>query len=287
MSTLVGVHGIAKEQMGRHQLQGPWALALADGLERAAERRVGVPPLNVAFYGDLFMPPTPGTGKKGFDLGDTIEWEALTAADLDEAVSAASEILTEQELTVAAEDTAKGFGQVPRPVAAVVAALDRRFGARAGALFIGELSQVRRYLLDPKLKGKVDARVAEAVTDDCQVLIGHSLGSVVAFEFLRQHPHRNLKLFMTLGCPLGLRAIQHHLPDPSFGSEGIPPNVGVWVNLRDPHDPVACAGSLTRWWPAVREGLVDNQRAAHSAERYLSKKQTGDAVLTVLPELAP
>jgi hypothetical protein len=49
---------------------------------------------------------------------------------------------------------------------------------------------------------------------------------------------------------------------------------------------VACAGSLTTWWPNIRDEIVDNQRSAHSVERYLSKKQTGDAVLSVAPELA-
>jgi hypothetical protein len=288
VSRLVGVHGIAQQQVGRHQLQAPWVRALADGLERSAGRRVGVPALDVAFYGDLFLPPTPGTGTKGFDLGETVGWEALTEADLAETIAAAGQVLSERERAAGAEDAAKGFDRVPRPVQAVVAGLDRRFGARAGALFVGELAQVRRYLLDAELKGKVDARVAEAVTEDCRVLIGHSLGSVVALEFLRRHPERHLELFLTLGSPLGLRAIRHQLPDQGFGpAEGVPPNVGVWVNLRDPQDPVACAGSLTRWWPGVREGVVNNQKAAHSAERYLSKKQTGDAVLAVLPELAP
>ena len=181
----------------------------------------------------------------------------------------------------------KGFGRVPLPLQATVAAIDRRFGARAGGLFVGELRQVRRYLLDPDLKTKADARVAETLTENCRILIGHSLGSVVAFEFLRQHPKRRLDLLITLGSPLGLRAIRHLMPDPEFGAaDGVPANVGAWVNLRDPRDPVACAGSLRTWWPGVRDGIVDNQKSAHSAESYLSKKQTGDAVLSVAPELA-
>jgi pimeloyl-ACP methyl ester carboxylesterase len=158
---------------------------------------------------------------------------------------------------------------------------------RAGGLFVGELRQVRRYLLDPELKTKADARVAETVGGDGRILIGHSLGSVVAVEFLRQHPGYRLDLLITLGSPLGLRAIRHLMPDPEYGcAEGVPANVGAWVNLRDLQDPVACAGSLRRWWPGIREGIVDNQKSAHSVERYLSKKETGDAVLSVAPELA-
>lgn len=286
MSRLVGVHGIAQQQVGRHQLQAPWARALADGMERSVGRRVAVPALDIAFYGDLFLSAPAGGRAKGSDHHNA-EWDDVTDAEISDLVAAAGEVLSEDELAAAQVTPHKGFGRVPLPLQAMVAAMDRRCGARAGGLFVGELRQVRRYLLDPDLKTKADARVTEMVTEECRILIGHSLGSVVVFEFLRQNPERGLDLLITLGSPLGLRAIRHLMPDPEFGAAGgVPANVGAWVNLRDPRDPVACAGSLTGWWPGIRDGIVDNQRSAHSAERYLSKKQTGDAVLSVAPELA-
>ncbi len=286
MSRLVGVHGIAQQQVGRHQLQAPWARALADGMERSAGRPVAVPAFDIAFYGDLFLSAPAGGAAKGSDRHNDAEWDDVTDAEISDLVAAAGEVLSEDELAAAQVPPDKGFGRVPLPLQALVAGLDRRCGTRAGGLFVGELRQVRRYLLDPDLKTKADARVVETVTGECRILIGHSLGSVVAFEFLRQHPERRLDLLITLGSPLGLRAIRHLMPDPEFGAaEGVPANVGAWVNLRDPRDPVACAGSLTGWWPGIREGVVDNQKSAHSAERYLSKKGTGDAVLSVAPEL--
>jgi hypothetical protein len=287
VSRLVGVHGIAQQQVGRHQLQGPWARALADGMERSAGRRVAVPAFDIAFYGDLFLPAPAGGTAKGSDRDDGAVWDDVTDEEINDLVAAVGEVLSEDELAAAQIPRDKGFGRIPLPLQAMVAVMDRRFGAHAGGLFVGELRQVRRYLLDPGLKTAADARVTETVTEQCQILIGHSLGSVVAFEFLRQHPERRLDLLITLGSPLGLRAIRHLMPDPEFGAaEGVPANVGGWVNLRDPRDPVACAGSLTGWWPGVRDGMVDNQRSAHSVERYLSKKQTGDAVLSVVSELA-
>lgn len=287
VSRLVGVHGIAQHQVGRHQLQAPWARALADGMERSAGRRVTVPAFDIAFYGDLFLPAPAGGGAKGSDRHNDAEWDDVTDAEISDLVAAAGEVLSEDELAAAQVGPDKGLGRVPLPLQAMVTAMDRRWGTRAGALFVGELRQVRRYLLDPDLKTKADARVADTVTEECRILIGHSLGSVVAFEFLRQHPERGLDLLITLGSPLGLRAIRHLMPDLEFGAaEGIPANVGAWVNLRDPRDPVACAGSLTTWWPGIRDGIVDNQKSAHSVERYLSKKETGNAVLSVAPELA-
>ena len=195
--------------------------------------------------------------------------------------------LTDEEITTSLPRLARRFprqssppprcaekvSRAPAAIASAVAALDRRFGAHAGVLFVGELRQVRRYLTDPALKTAADARVTETVTEKCQILIGHSLGSVVAFEFLRQHPKRRLDLLITLGSPLGLRAIRHLMPDPEFGAaEGVPANVGAWVNLRDPRDPVACAGSLRAWWPGIRDGIVDNQQL-RTLRRALSEQK--------------
>ena len=55
MSVLVGVHGVGKEQLGRHQLQAPWSRAVADGLERARGEEIDIPQLDIAFYGDLVL----------------------------------------------------------------------------------------------------------------------------------------------------------------------------------------------------------------------------------------
>lgn len=282
---IVGVHGIAQQQVGRHQLQAPWARALADGIERATGHPVAVPDLDVAFYGDLFLDDRPAAVKGAGKSTDAVP--DLDEADIPALLEAAEEVLTEAEMVAAADDAAtKGFGRLPTPLLRALAALDRRFGAHAGALFVGELGQARRYLLAPLLKQAADARVADTVTGDCRALIGHSLGSVVALEYLRLHPEQRLDLLLTLGSPLGLRAVRHLMPEPEFGTgDAGPANVGRWVNLRDPRDPVSCAGGLAPWWPAVDDEEVDNGRSAHSVERYLGKRQTGEAVAAVMPEV--
>lgn len=254
-----------------------------------------MPDVDVAFYGDLFLGGGAG-GVKGADGGgegggganaDDATMGVVDKTDTALVLAAAGEVLTESELSATDEAPPKGFPGLPGPLLRVIAALDRRFGAYAGALFVGELRQVRRYLLEPELKQAAEARVRAAVGGGCRVLIGHSLGSVVALEYLRLHPDRQVDLFVTLGSPLGLRAIRHLLAEPDFGTgEAGPGNVGRWVNLRDRRDPVACTGRLDGWWPMVEDGEVDNGRSPHAAERYLSKRQTGDAVIAAVPELS-
>jgi hypothetical protein len=281
VTQLVGVHGIGQQQRGRHQLLTSWSPALADGLERAAGRRLGSPDLDIAFYGDVFLAaPTPMS--KGQPASVTASLEAIDDEECAELVVAASEVVTPADLQAAEQDVAKGYTRVPRPVQVVLRALDRRFGATAGVLYIGVFRQVYRYLRDPALKSEVDARVAAAAAEGCRVLIGHSLGSVVAYEHLCQHPDSTVRVLVTIGSPLGMRMIRHRLPCVVPIEEL---GIQTWVNIRDPRDPVACAGDLRGWWPAVYDRIVDNQGDAHAAERYLSKEHTGRALLDALPDL--
>ena len=286
MAAIIGVHGIMNQQLGRHQLITAWGPALADGLERATGHPVPIPDLDVAFYGDLFLPGQVKAGSKGpsDELAEFNEDDADALSPFVEEVSGA--LVTGQ--LPEDEPPMKGRTSVPLPVQRILRALDRRFGSRkASLLFLGELKQVRLYLLDPDLKAEVDGRAEQVISRGGRVVIGHSLGSVVAFEFVRQHPRYAVDLLLTLGSPLGLRTVRALMPDPGYGAGRIPPNVGQWVNVRDPRDAVACAGDLTRLWPGISaDHTVDNQSDAHSVSRYLSKEEAGSAVLAVLPDLA-
>ena len=66
-----------------------------------------------------------------------------------------------------------------------------------------DLLQVTRYLTEDDLRAAVQARVAALLDEDTQVMIGHSLGSVVAWEAC-QALGRPLPALVTLGSPLGL-----------------------------------------------------------------------------------
>ena len=52
------------------------------------------------------------------------------------------------------------------------------------AAFVGSLKQVILFLTDPTVNDRALARVHEEVDDSTRALIGHSLGSVVAYEYL-------------------------------------------------------------------------------------------------------
>jgi hypothetical protein len=285
VSVLVGVHGIWQQQLGRHQLLATWAPALADGLERACGHAVAPPPLDLAFYGDVFLPPA--DDGKAILGGDDAWLDDLADDEVTDLVDAAAQILTDSDLHAADHVPPKGYTRVPLALQRILRALDLQFGLGSGVLWLGEVRQVRRYLYSAQIKQEVDARVAQVVVAQTRVLIGHSLGSVVALEYLRQHPDHPVDLLLTLGSPLGLRMIRDRLPDPTYATvTGSPVTAQRWVNIRDLRDPVACAGQLSPWWPVVHDLVVDNQADAHSVQRYLSKQVTGSTVLHAVPTLA-
>ena len=66
------------------------------------------------------------------------------------------------------------------------------------------------------------------------MVVGHSLGSIVAYNVLRKHPAK-VSRYVTMGCPLGIKAIKRRLEPPLT----MPPNTASWCNARDPQDSVA------------------------------------------------
>ena len=240
--------------------------------------------MDVAFYGDLFLGCGDGRGSdvKGL-LADDKDALNLTEEEADDLSAALDESGQPDATYEMPSGGVEEKGYAPRMVQTLLRRADRRFGSHAtGVLFLSELRQVRRYLLDAALKTEADVRVAGKVTPECQVVVAHSLGTVVAFEYLRQHPGRHLSLLLTLGSPLGLNVIRRLMPDAGYGADFLPPNLTTWVNVHDPRDPVACAGDLSMRWPGIRDEVVDNGDEAHSVERYLGKRATGDAIWRTL-----
>ncbi|WP_405794975.1 hypothetical protein [Streptomyces longwoodensis] len=281
MAKLTGVHGIGMHQRGRHQLLGTWGPALADGLERAAGRRVEQPPMDLAFYGDLYLSAPRNPSKATTNYGE-LDWDSLTDQEITQMRAWLSDALTPDQIAAVPPTAEKSYTRVPRPLQTLLYAFDRCFGVAAAVLYVGVLRQVHRYLADPALKAAVDGRVREAVAPDCRVLVGHSLGSVVAYEYLRQNPGHHVEALITAGSPLGLRMVRERMAVQEIA-------VGQWATVRDLRDPVACAGRLGNWWPQIAaqdEVVVDNGADAHTVERYLSRGLTGALVLRTLPELA-
>ena len=150
------------------------------------------------------------------------------------------------------------------------------------------LRQVTRYMSDPALHSEIQGRVLAHVGPDTKVIIGHSLGSVVAYEIAAGHLSSPLPLLLTLGSPLGLRSVIYDrlTPRPPV----YPVRVRRWVNIADRNDLVAADPDLSGLFPAGVPGegvlesgwTVDNGAKPHEAEYYLRKQQVGRPIAEAL-----
>ena len=279
MARIVAVHGIANQYNGEHQLHTDWLPALRDGLKRAGAAGIEAADLSCAFYGDLFRPG--GKALEPFydasDLDDKWEQDLLLAW---------WEEAAQLEPMVPGPDSS-GKGIVWSVLQSALDGLSQSsfFAGLAETILIRDLKQVRRYLREPELRAAARQRVRAALGPDTRVVIGHSLGSVVAYEALCTAPQQPAHTFITIGSPLGIRNLIFDQldPAPNAGLGRWPEGVTRWVNIASPDDIVALEKNLnSRFGAGVIDQRVDNGARFHDAMRYLCTREVGDAVASGL-----
>jgi hypothetical protein len=268
-------------------MAGDWVAALLDGVGFAGGAGLlGPEDVGCAFYGDVFRRP-------GRTLGED-EIAALGPEDVSDAAEA--ELLEAWWREAAEVDP----GVVPPgartlgPMTGVQAALAALSGSRflAGTterLLIFWLRQVRAYFTQPELRMEIQQRIARMVGPDTQVMVAHSLGSVVAYEALCAHPDWNVQGLVTLGSPLGIRNIVFDrlrpAPQRLAGDWRAtwPAQLTSWTNIADRADFVALVKRLQpTFGEAVADVEVDNGARMHEVARYLTAAETGSTIVRVL-----
>jgi hypothetical protein len=275
MARIVAVHGIGQAFEGANLLCARWLPALRDGLDRAEGSPIADDDLACAFYGDLFRPAGKSLALAYEPKDVESEWErALLEAWWDEAAAL-------QPALPRAGDAGKA--RTPGFVQGALRALSRSdfFASISQRALIGDLKQVHAYLHDAAVREQAQQRIAAAVGSDTLVLLAHSLGSVVAYEYLCRQPQAPIRAFVTLGSPLGIRKlIFDRLQPPPVGGVGRWPGaVRQWTNIADGGDVVALAKALRPLFDGpVDDRLVHNGSQAHDILRYLSTAELGRAV---------
>jgi hypothetical protein len=279
MAKILGVHGIGQQLKGPNTLRDEWLPALRDGLALAGVNQLHEDDLSCAFYGCLFRRPgTMAVGDYPYDASDVDDaWEQellmawwAEAALIDPAVPPPN-------------PPAKTMARTPRWAQRALDSLShsRFFTGVAERAMVGDLKQVRAYMTDNDIRHKVCERVADAVSDDTRVLIGHSLGAVVVYEALCAHPEWPVTTFVSLGAPLGIRNLifERLRPAPQDGMGAWPGAVERWVNVADAGDVVALVKDLRpQFGERVGNQLVHNGATAHNIRPYLTAKETGHAI---------
>jgi len=280
MSKVVAVHGIGQQYRGEAELKSEWLPALKDGLARVGKSLNSDDDLHCVFYGDLFRPK-----------GKSVLMPPLKASDVNEEweeqmlFSWWREAARKDSMVPSPEDQTKV--RTPRSIQRALLALTNSsfFASLAEHALVFDLKQVFRYLHDQQVRDSVQRRIVNAVSGDTRVIVGHSLGSVVAYEALCVHPEWNIEALVTLGSPLGIRHLifDKLVPMPADGHGVWPGTARRWINIVDGGDLVALEKNLaSRFGACVEDCLIYNGATAHSVKRYLNVRETGEAIASGL-----
>jgi hypothetical protein len=238
MAALVFLHGVGHRENDRN-----WHQTLSRNLQ-LDNLRVVTP-----WYADLMRP-------------DVVAPTATLPAGVVPAGSAMYE-RTRRELRAryGAQRWHGPFSLVPGPLLDLGVALAPRHDA--------DFAQGHRYVREPALRRAVLARVVAALPPEGDVvLLGHSLGSLVAIDLLEHLPPAlHVRLLLTSGSPAGLRAMHagsgRLLRDFPYAA------VQSWVNVSSRGDPVVAGRGLSRYFPAATDLWISlARRWGHDENDY-------------------
>jgi hypothetical protein len=244
---VVFVHGRAQEGKAVTDLANTWKNAALTGF--AAARLPALAEFDTVFpyYGDLLFKLTDEATRKASDL--VVERGAAASApsaEEQEFIQAVVlEIAQRKGLsldTIAAEAnepvTDRGV-QNWKVVLAALRLLDRVPGVGQSSIEL-LTRDVWYYLTRKGLRLQINAIVDTAIPhDEPCVIVSHSLGTIVAYNLLMNRSKRdNIKEWITIGSPLGIKAIYSRLPSDT-GPRKAPEGVTRWFNARDSEDTVA------------------------------------------------
>jgi hypothetical protein len=283
MAQIVVVHGIGQQLEGPETQALQWRAPLVDGVRLSGGPAVNQADVLVAFYGDLFRA---SVTKGAVTKARAIEW---TVGDVEDEFERELLVDWAEEAATLEDGNVPPKGGTPRTAQWGLAVLSRSrfFAGLADHVVIGSLKQVRRYFTDAGIRAAIRARVEEAIAPDTSVIVGHSLGSVVAYEALVANPDWPVRALVTLGSPLGIRRLVFDRlePPPEDGRGKWPEGIGTWRNLSDKGDVVALAKRLAPLFDDRIEDIsVNNEARAHDVSPYLTAKETGAAIAAALRE---
>ena len=132
------------------------------------------------------------------------------------------------------------------------------------------MHEARRYLRNRRgIASDIRRNVADSLCaawerDERVLLIGHSLGSVIAYDTLwelsRQNVSGTVSLFLTMGSPLATRFIRSHLQGANHsGADRFPTNIRRWENFSARGEMTAIHRELYPTFGAmVEEGVLES-----------------------------
>ncbi|MEU3232059.1 hypothetical protein ACIQFP_09410 [Nocardiopsis alba] len=284
MVHIVGVHGIGQGRTSPERLSKKWMKALQRGTRELAAPDDSPIDLVVPHWAPHLKEHAQRleAGDDPFGMSEPMNEEeasfiAQTCEDtLDPQVLAYADRLPEDTLGV------PGLPQVwPAHINKLVKAMDNKNPGH-GEWFVKLLREVRHYLHEPELAQKVRQYVVLSWIDRSTVLLGHSLGSVIAYDLIRRGELPSVEkndpfTLITCGSPLGLPTVRRALGLEEDEPLEVPAGVR-WVNVYDRGDLVTGGEGLNQS-TVITDVPVDNGRwNRHGSGPYLRTIAVAEAL---------
>jgi hypothetical protein len=287
VTRIVGVHGIRQSRTSKARLTKDWTRAIDRGLDGLGEPALPPDTLELPHWTSLLSRGADHLGPEDDPFDPAAE---LTDEEIGFVEAALREVVREEDVADVARlgDHTLGLPQIwPASLTRLAMAYDRRFPRGGGRFFVSAMREVRYYLYKPHLAEQVRAIVAEAFNTHAPLVIGHSLGSVIAFDLLRREelapdPASGVRTLVTCGSPLSIPTVRRGLGLADGEALKLPGDT-AWINVYDPGDFITGGSGLGRLSPGISDAEVDNGSAdPHSALRYLRTVPVAQAVAGVL-----
>lgn len=258
---LVLVHGRAQERKKAAALKAEWLDALGAGLAKSGlSLPIEETDVRFPFYGDALYDLVEGRSPdeaasvllRGPDIDDD---EQQFLREVLEEIRVHNGISDEQLAEVAGAEVVERGPLDWGWVRGILRAIDRYIPYGSGMAIALVTHDVYQYLRNSAIRETIEVGVASAITPGVEtVVVGHSLGSVVAYKLLRGEGHLrgwNVPLFVTVGSPLAISKIRSTLK--GFAPTRCPQCVASWHNAMDDRDVVALYPLAPRYFPLAPE----------------------------------
>lgn len=268
MIDIVLIHGINMHRSTRTAMQQGWHNAIVEGLNNIRSQHAGPLSVECAFYGHEY------------NDGKASQETEYAAIDIKPGLETDLVLAIGTALEDVEDDGEETKLYLPDALQRALEAVQRsNLFEGLDSFFISFVKQVDRYLSDPGFRTLIHNEVSEAMKQSPRLVIGHSLGSIIAYNWLRENRTRQAPALVTLGSPLGIEAIRRRVTAKT-GDARWPGTARSWTNIAAGHDVVALVKKLAPLYsPDIRDLPCDNpRRSAHAALRYLANVRTARAI---------
>jgi pimeloyl-ACP methyl ester carboxylesterase len=277
---IVGIHGV-NNKPAQPQLETWWKASIREGLKL----------------------------EKYQDCSDNLDFRAVYWADLGYSEGPIENAANDEPYTAAASDQLTRYRESlwDKARSAVSAAADDvleklkehiRTGDVADVLLEKLAKDLIMYFGNPQVREKVLARfmtaVADSATYEAVIVIGHSMGSVIAYDVLSRMPDTKVDALISIGSPLGTPYVMGKLADVLQQSQralSVPASVGKWYNFADRRDVVAIDTHLNDDYEGdIMDTLVNNEYKSpaggsaryHKSYGYLRTPEIADVFASLM-----